>query len=571
MGIESKHIPMNLSTLTSYPQFSFPGQKVEADKIVQAFQSGCTMVSLVAPPQWGKTGTFIDAIGKMCDARMVHIDKCFVMTGLPQKDWETQTYERISGAFMMNGYQTSLFHKENVMKLSAIKHNKFDSNTSNTFIVIDECHIASGKNQTIAKELFDRLKLIEGDASRNVFVLQVSATPDNVAWYAIEEWGADSPYHKLQVVEKYPESYTSFQTLINNGRVMPSIRSHDNKEQVKKMFLDEFDKDETPKYHIIREPHKTAHRSTLRDVLRELEREGVTCTTIEHKQGSGLPSKTLDSAPLKPTVITVIRKWGCAQTLNDTHIGMVHDTYYKATANVSAVVQGLAGRLCGHGRSEETRVYCYMDALNKYLDLESNGFNYKCLDDYKSTHFHMKRVDDDNDSSDSDNDDGTFVERIKAGAYHLPSDKQPGPVELTTEQLEAKEREQKERATHINIPYYFNISQEQMKPLADVIHKRASKKNGNPKETPFLNIIKSQKPELFMELQGFKLNDLAQCKTDDSYGKKINAGMNAFLDKRPWNMEWRAATPHTENTYNVYINIGKHDRYEIVVNMWTFF
>jgi hypothetical protein len=178
----------------------------------------------------------------------------------------------------------------------------------------------------------------------------------------------------------------------------------------------------------------------------------------------------------------------------------------------------------------------------------------------------MKRVDDGN-SSDSESDDGTFVERIKAGAYHLPSGKQPGPVQITLEE----QKEKDERLTHINVPYYFSISQEQMKPLSDVINKRASKdpSKGNPKEGPFLSIIETQSPELFTKLQGYKLNYLKQCKTDDSYGKKINAGKNAFLERRKWNMEWSTSKPHTENTYNVYINIGKHDRYEIVVNLWT--
>ena len=558
---------MKLDALTSYSEFSFPEQKAEADKIVECFLGGTVMVSFVAPPQWGKTGTFIDVIGKMCDAHLVSLRNCYVMSGLPQTDWENQTYGRISDAFMVRcvDTDTSLFKKDNVMKLSAIKNNTFNENTVNTLIVIDECHIASGKNQTIARELFNRLKLTESTMPRNVFILQVSATPDNVLWYADEMWGIDSEYHKLQVVEKHPETYTSFKTLINQGRILPSIRSHNNKEQLKMMLLEEFARYSGPKYHIFRESHMTAHRVTLLEVLKELENEGITNPAIEHKQGTGLPPGTLDKAPSNHTIITVIRKWGCAQTLVDTHIGMVHDTYYKATANVSAVVQGLAGRLCGHKRSSETRVYCYVDAINVYLELENNMFNYKCLNEYKSTHFHMKKITD-GESSDSDNDsdDGNFVERIKAGAYHLPVDKQPGPAEPTHEELERRE----ERKLHINVPRYFSISAEQMKPLADVITRRASKK-GNPKEAPFLGIINSLDPEFRIKLGNYKLNDLVQCKTNDSYGKKINSGKNAAEENREWNMEWRTANPHTENTYNVYVNIGKHDRYEIVVNMWN--
>ena len=59
-----------------------------------------------------------------------------------------------------------------------------------------------------------------------------------------------------------------------------------------------------------------------------------------------------------------------------------------------------------------------------------------------------------------------------------------------------------------------------------------------------------------------------QCKTDVSYGKKIHAGRTAYDENVAWNMEWRTDSPPTEDTYNVYINIGKYDRYEVVVNMW---
>ena len=56
---------------TNYSSKSYANQKNVAYKILRHFKDDkAKMVSLIAPPQWGKTGTFIEVIGRMCDADM---------------------------------------------------------------------------------------------------------------------------------------------------------------------------------------------------------------------------------------------------------------------------------------------------------------------------------------------------------------------------------------------------------------------------------------------------------------------------------------------------------------------
>jgi hypothetical protein len=344
---------------------------------------------MVAPPQWGKTGMFINLAGRMIDSKMTTPKNTFVITGLPQNEWKDQTYARIKEAFTYTdqwGDDAVAFKEQNVLKLAdLVKRSDVFADVRNCLIIIDECHIASCQEQTIAKA-FAHLPLDNPDEMRmrNIFILNVSATPDNVLYQSNKAW--DATFHSPVVVSDAAPSYTSFRKLLDDKRIHQCIRVKDNdaglndffNRKIPEMFPE-------PLYHVFRLPHLTDESD---DVIQCVDREKF--DIIVHAQGNKMDLRLLDAAPKKHTIIFIKRFWGCAQTLNDRFIGVLHDTYYRGEANYSSVAQGLAGRACGHNRNPGVHVFCDLGALKEYVDLFENGYDYSTIDRYNTINMKIR-------------------------------------------------------------------------------------------------------------------------------------------------------------------------------------
>jgi len=370
---------------TGYHRFVHSLQDEYAQSVVSHFKSQTTMVSFVAPPQWGKTGMFTSVIGKMVDSEMAEFDNVFVITGLSQSDWQNQTRNRLREAFTHIKYKANLFQDANVMKLAELCTTKAFNNLKNALIIIDECHIASTDKQTIAKAFAEiPLDDVVEMRKRKIFILNVSATPDNVLYQSSEKWPTLG--HQAIIATNVAESYTGFGKLFDEERVFQALSAKRNEAEFRELFTIGIpNRFRTPKWHIFRLPHKYDDCVLLKDLI-PLDIYKV----VTHDMLNKMDLEQLSQAPKRHTIILIKRMWGCAQTLDDTHVGLVHDTYYRNAANYSAVAQGLAGRLCGHNRSSDTIVYCDVKALKEYQKLFDNGFDYSNIDKYNALNFKIR-------------------------------------------------------------------------------------------------------------------------------------------------------------------------------------
>jgi hypothetical protein len=378
-----------MASVLRYTDYTFSLQEDYATRCLTKFRSGSVMCSLVAPPQWGKTGMFISLAGKMIDSRVTTPKNTFVITGLPQNEWKAQTYSRLKEAFTYTnqwGEEDIAFKEDNVLKLADLaKRSNVFADVRNCLIIIDECHIASCHEQTIAKA-FNHLPLADPREMRlrNIFILNVSATPDNVLYQSNRAW--DTTFHSPVIVTDYAPSYTGFQKLLAEGRIHQSIKVKNNEEQLKNLFSHQIpEMFPSPRYHVFRLPHLTGESDEVIQCV-DLDKFDV----IVHAQESKMDLRLLDKAPTKHTIIFIKRFWGCAQTLNDHYIGVLHDNYYRGDANYSSVAQGLAGRACGHHRNPSVQVFCDLTAIKEYVDLFDNGYDYSIIDRYNTINMKIR-------------------------------------------------------------------------------------------------------------------------------------------------------------------------------------
>jgi hypothetical protein len=188
------------------------------------------------------------------------------------------------------------------------------------------------------------------------------------------------------IVTDYAPSYTGFQKLLAEGRIHQSIKVKNNEEQLKNLFSHQIpEMFPSPRYHVFRLPHLTGESDEVIQCV-DLDKFDV----IVHAQESKMDLRLLDKAPTKHTIIFIKRFWGCAQTLNDHYIGVLHDNYYRGDANYSSVAQGLAGRACGHHRNPSVQVFCDLTAIKEYVDLFDNGYDYSIIDRYNTINMKIR-------------------------------------------------------------------------------------------------------------------------------------------------------------------------------------
>jgi len=346
----------------------YPSQKETAIHIQTQFVLGKQFVTLIAQFQWGKTGTILELVINMC----THPDESisclytnvFILTGMSDLDWKEQTKNRMP----------HIFH-ENILHLPDIKKNVEKlSQARDALIIIDECQIANGDKQTIAKVFQDSgLLNTENLLKRNIKIVQVSATPDN-ALYDTKHWGDK---HE-KVFGKIPESYLSLEEIVNSGRFFSKLdlknplEVNNLCEKIKETF-------DTNKYHLI--------RSVVGDTYTEIkENFSIICGEnnwhlIEYNYDSPEINitETLDCEPSTHTFILIKNKLRAAKSISDIHIGVVHESNAKNKSD-SSELQGLLGRMCGHNKIRGPKgplIFGDYDTVRRYIELHNNDFNFE--------------------------------------------------------------------------------------------------------------------------------------------------------------------------------------------------
>lgn len=357
----------------------YPNQELMACEILAAYYEGVSLVTLVASPQWGKTGVALSVIYQLTTHidvdRMIHPEHVYILTGMSDCEWKEQTKER-----MLDMFKDSVYHQKNLQDLVPRLAQARDA-----FLLIDECHIGNGTRQTLGSVLRrSGIMDIRVLRERNIKLLCVSATPANIIADAMG-WGAE---HHRMIVESglHTKNYVGFHTLLAENRVRMFVYS--GIESFGRVLEDIHARWDTPRYHVIR-----ADEGTQMDIRSFLDGLGDAYAYQHHDSRGRIADveKVLRTPPTKHTFILIKSMWRAAKTLPDEHVGVNVETSSSKDSNV--VAQGLAGRMLGFGKQTGDKAPVYYgnrDALENYVRFLDAGADFQSCERYQSALIHVK-------------------------------------------------------------------------------------------------------------------------------------------------------------------------------------
>lgn len=346
-------------------------QKEVSESILRLFLTKA-LVTLCAPPQWGKTGVSLYTSFKMVKERKIDENSVYFITAMSDRSWVDQTRERILPMWRKN-----VFHRNTLERFKRILEKK---EKKNMLIIIDECHMANSISHTLGR-VFQELNVKDPQSmvKNNIKILQISATPSN-SLIDGDEWGE---YHS-KVTPKVDPGYVSFERMIDDERVFSPFCLEDLSDAER--YIDENTSGKIPMYHFIRSVAcGTGGSQTYMEIQTNLE---ILCEEknftfiemnmeMERKEIRKL-FENLKNKPEKNTFILIKNMLGASKTLDDTYIGSVHESF-PMKKDYNSEVQGLPGRLCGWTKrrgKDGPRIYCDGFILEKYIDLYKSNFSY---------------------------------------------------------------------------------------------------------------------------------------------------------------------------------------------------
>ena len=363
--------------------YIYDEQHKYAYDILRAFKNNIHISTFVAPVQWGKTGVIISLIHKCCtdESLFINPNNILVITGMSDNEWKHQTQSRL-----IKEFRPAVHHLHGIMQMN------FDENFRDALIIIDECQIANQDEQSIRKMfLRNNLNNIDYLKEKNIRIVQISATPDNVLVDCLEYNNKD---HYTSIVninlDDTTRSYKFF-TDIDETRLKETMDLTDVT-NVDKLFEDilSFNK---PRWHIIRIPStkKDMDNETLNNI--KLSADENNCDVKYHMMNLIIddeisPEELLSKRPDNHTLIIIKNKWRASKSFSDKYIGVVHDRFTLSKKNYAAEVQSLAGRMVGHGKLQSKKspiIYCQLICIHEYIKLFNNNFDYEKTKDWKKT------------------------------------------------------------------------------------------------------------------------------------------------------------------------------------------
>jgi hypothetical protein len=384
----------------------YDNQDDTATEVVASIHDqGIQFQMVIAPCQAGKTGCMIAIIEKVLEepGNKITPDKIFVMTGLNDTAWVSQTKERLP--------ITNVIHRGQLKNFKA----KLKGDLDNILIMIDECQIASGEKMTINKLLEDLgIKDLAYLKENNVNIVEFSATP-NSTLDDIELWDTCKKIH----VMKPGEGYVGHSALLENNRVLQAEDLFIMNEPIvgmttaqelacKKLIKPALDAIKGLKliietsytdgfrYHIIRTPAGPNGDTVFT-------RFNMICgEDYAYKKcfsGEEDLQDELKKYPEKHTFLFIKEKARCAVTFPHKNlIGILYERLPKSPKD-DVIVQGLAGRACGYDMDPYTIVFTNVSSIERYVDMiksdfkERGGFIYTGHNSNNKSHIHPRGFD----------------------------------------------------------------------------------------------------------------------------------------------------------------------------------
>ena len=359
----------SVTALRSGTKLVFKPQKDIAEKIISSF-SVKVLVTLCAPPQWGKTGVSLFTAYKMCSGKKgINPENVFFITAMSDRSWIEQTRER-----MLPMWEKNIFHRNTLEKF---KKRVEGQRKENILIIIDECHLANSIDHTLGR-VFEELGFKDplDLVKNNIKILQISATPSNSLVDA-SEWED----HHERLCPKVDRGYVSFDHFLEEERVFtPYLLS--NIDETEK-YIEQVSQGR-PMYHFVRSVCSGMTGSMV--YLETQVNFEIICSEKKYElieMNMGMERKdvkkvyqNLSKRPETHTFILIKNMLGASKTLDDTFIGSIHEST-PMKKDYSSEVQGLPGRLCGWTKRKGNggpKIFCERSILESYLELYRSTF-----------------------------------------------------------------------------------------------------------------------------------------------------------------------------------------------------
>lgn len=349
----------------------YPAQKLAALRCFRFMYHTNTnkvWIHLAAPMQSGKTGVMVTLTRLVMQhfrELRVSPDRMFVFTGMSDNDWRKQTKSRFPAHVRNN-----IYHRSGVARIcAALRRLRGNDNLRDVLLFIDESHIATKKDHSprMIYQTLTELCPREMWAANNIRIMTVSAT-DPAKVITIQE----NDGFACQVVRlETTEGYQSVESLVRDGRMRPIVGdAHTNTAiDLMRPVIEAYDR---PLYHIIRAAHGKSSETQVALSAAFPDSAVITYDSNSRANARGEADSAdltdidtiVANAPLQHTFVIIKNALYAAKTIHDTHIGVFYD---RQTDNDSAVLQGLAGRACGYGKSHITVVFTVQNAIERYL------------------------------------------------------------------------------------------------------------------------------------------------------------------------------------------------------------
>ena len=380
----------------------YENQAVTAGEVVAAIQLvGIVFQMVIAPCQAGKTGCMLAIIEKLLQSHSnVDPDNIFVITGLSDTEWVTQTKNRLP--FIGN----NVIHRGRFSNSTGIL-----KNIKNALIIIDECQIACKEDMSLDK-LFEQtgLKDLAYLKENNINIIEFSATPnstlnDIVLWETCSNTLVMEPgqgykghsvlieNHRIHQAEDLfiyndPEAGLTYQyEHTRNKDIKPAIDAIKNvKNKIDMSFTH-------PRFHIIRTP-TGSKADTVIGRFKAICGDEYAYKKCYAGEDQLQLMDEMAKIPEKHTFLFIKEKARCAVTFpRKDLVGILYERLPK-TPKDDVIVQGLAGRACGYDVDDGIILFTNVESIERYVKMlnsgfkDREGFTFTGCKSKKKTHLH---------------------------------------------------------------------------------------------------------------------------------------------------------------------------------------
>ena len=334
------------------------------------------IILAVAEPGVGKTNLIHYLIYKFkgssgpSNENLIVGDRLTIATGVSSIDWIRQTEKGTK--LRDQNYHEDIYHRDTIHKRIKYLQDNPDLLSDHVFI-LDECHIACDKGQTLDKLFNDHLGLSKEIIDKlHIKFIFISATPDIMQVELLQKHDDD-----YEIVKLVPgENYRGGGFIKDQNWLYDYVELNINNKEILKETLSGYTK---PKYHIIRicGTKSMLFKKKIMELCAQ-ENIGICLEHNEKERIENIEDKFYET-PEKHHFIFIKGFYRVSKRLRLTkNIGMIIEP--SVNEDVTVVAQSLLSRFFGYYSDDEMNIseppmfICKKECMNTYIEYAKGNF-----------------------------------------------------------------------------------------------------------------------------------------------------------------------------------------------------